>query len=341
MGACPRSLLAAVVVVGIGSGSCSSSARDGRPSPVWPPATVASPAQIEWLTSFDHLQPRGGGRFFRAIAGAGSNDVRWQLARPTAVAIRDNRVAVVDTGTASAFTADIDGERAVRLELPPATVPVAVAAPYDGDGWVVVDGPTGTVLRFDDRGGLERTVVPQTEIGRCGGATATRNGDVVLTDALAGTVIRIRPDGSVRAVSGGPGIDVGRFNRPTAVTEAADGSVWVLDALNFRVQRLDADLRPLTSFGAHGDGSGHLALPKGLAVDRDGHVYVSDAQFDLVQVFDAEGRLLLSFGERGDQPGQFWTPAGLSFDRQGQLAVADAGNGRVQVMRYRERGGTS
>jgi len=330
----------ATVIAATGTSGCSSSAPADRTGLVWPPTGIDSPGEIVWMGSFDRLRPRGGGKFFRAIAGASSDDVRWKLARPTSVAVRADRVGVVDTGGASAFAADIDGARAVRFQLPSGTVPVAIAATHDGDGWLVVDGPTASMLFFSDRGELQRSVEPQVEILRCAGAVATAGGDVVLTDAQAGLVVRLAPDGSVRAVAGGPGVESGRFNRPTAVAEGPDDSVWVLDALNFRVQRLTPDLEPLSMFGTHGDGSGHLALPKGLAVDPDGNVYISDAQFDLIQVFDDQGDLLLSFGARGDGPGQFWTPAGLAFDDRGHLAVADAGNGRVQVLRYRERGGT-
>ena len=330
----------ATVTTAMAVSGCSSTGSTDHADLVWPPAGLDSPGEIEWLGSFDRIRPRGGGRFFRALAGASSDDIRWKLARPSDVAIRGSRLAVVDTGTASAFAADLDGGRAVRFELPPGTVPVAVAASNDGEAWLVVDGPTATMLFFSDRGELERTVEPRTDVLRCAGVVVTRSGDVVLTDAEASVVVRLAPDGTVRALAGGPGVDPGRFNRPTAVAEGPDGSLWVLDALNFRVQRLTPDLDPLSTFGTHGDGSGHLALPKGLGVDPGGRVYISDAQFDLIQVFDDDGLLLLSVGARGDGPGQFWTPSGLSFDDQGHLAVADAGNGRVQVMRYRERGGT-
>lgn len=304
---------------------------------VWPPEAMESPGEVVWVGSIDEARPGGMGRFFRAVAGEEQKSSKWWFRRPTSVAVHERHMAVVDSGSGAVVLARTDGGQAKILDLPDGFLPVAVAVSHDGTSWFVADGLTGEVRRFDDQGRSTGDIQLRGEIIRCGGMTVAGDGDLLLTDVEAGEVLRVRPDGRVRARMGGKGVEPGRFNRPTAVVEDPDGTVWVLDALNFRIQHLDEGLRYLGHFGTHGDGSGHLALPRGLTVDPDGHLYVSDAQFDLIQLFDSEGRLLLTVGGRGDGVGEFWSPAGLACDGRGTVVVADAGNRRVQVLEYRKR----
>ncbi len=326
--------IALVMLLGAG---CLPSPAMGAEGPVWPPPSAEAPAEVAWQAIVDEFRPKGLGRIFRAVAGAERRQQTLPLPRPVAVALAKDRVFVVDTAMSWVIGGKTDGSAAIKLKLPDGVQPVAIASTPDGDQILVADRELGAVFAFDLKGALLGEVVGQDFVRRCGGIAVCANGDVLITDAEAGQVVRVSTGGLEVARSGGRGSGDGEFNTPTAVAEAPDGTVWVLDPFNFRVQQLDAKLQYLSQFGEHGDGSGHFALAKGLAIDPDGHLYVSDARFDAVQVFDQDGQLLLIIGGRGVGAGEFWTPGGLAIDRRGHMAVADTGNRRVQLMRYQRR----
>jgi DNA-binding beta-propeller fold protein YncE len=316
---------------------CLSSLSVGADPPVWPPVAASAPAEVEWQGMLTEFRPRGLGRIFRAVAGAERHQQSWAMPRPVAVALAGDRVFVVDTAMGWVIGGKRDGGSSVRLKLPDGFLPVALAATPDGDLILVADRDSGVVIAFEPKGALHGEVVAAGLVQHTGGIAVCANGDVVMTDANAGQVIRVRPGGPEIARSGSSGTGDGEFNTPTAVVEAPDGTIWVLDTFNFRVQQLDSELQYLSQFGQHGDGSGHFALAKGLAVDPDGHIYVSDARFDAVQVFDEDGQLLLVVGGRGFGQGEFWNPGGLAIDGRGRMAVADTGNRRIQLLNYQRR----
>ncbi len=316
---------------------CLSSPAVGADGPVWPPVASSAPAEVVWQGAIDDFRPKGLGRIFRAVAGAERQQQSWLMPRPVAVAVLNDRVFVVDTAMGWVIGGRHDGGAAVRLKLPDGFSPVALAAAKDGDLILVADREGGPVIAFEPKGDYHGEVVAAGLVRRCGGIAACADGDVVMTDADAGQVVRVGPDGLEVARSGSAGTGDGEFNTPTAVVEAPDGTIWVLDTFNFRLQQLDPELRFLSRFGEHGDGSGHFALAKGLAVDPDGHLYVSDARFDAVQVFDGSGRLLFVIGGRGFGPGELWNPGGLAIDGRGLMAVADTGNRRIQLLKYQRR----
>lgn len=326
--------MALVVLVAVG---CLSSPTAGADGPVWPPVAASAPAEVAWQGLVTEFRPKGLGRIFRAVAGAERQQQSWPMPRPVAVALSGDRVFVVDTAMGWVIGGKSDGGASVRLKLPDGFLPVALAAAPDGDRILVADRDSGSVIAFEPKGDLHGEVVAAGLIQRSGGIAVCANGDVVLTDAEAGQVVRVSTDGLEVARSGSSGTGDGEFNTPTAVVEAPDGTIWVLDTFNFRVQQFDPQLRYLSQFGQHGDGSGHFALAKGLAVDPDGHLYVSDARFDAVQVFDEDGQLLFIVGGPGFGPGEFWNPGGLAIDRRGRMAVADTGNRRIQLLNYQRR----
>lgn len=305
--------------------------------PVWPPSGASAPAEVAWESAVDELKPKGMGRIFRAVAGASKSSQHWELPQPVAVAQAGDRIYVVDTALGWVFGAKRDGGSAIRFRLPDDVRPVAVAASADGDRILVADRSSGAVLAFELKGDPLGEVVAGGLVERVGGLGVCGDGDLLITDAESGQVVRVGPDGLEVARTGRAGAGEGEFNTPTAVVEGPDGSIWVLDTFNFRVQQLDPELAFVSLFGSQGDGSGHFALAKGLAVDPDGHLYVSDARFDVIQVFDREGRLLLVVGGHGAGVGQFWNPAGIAIDGRGRIAVADTGNHRVQLLRYQPR----
>lgn len=319
--------------------ACASSPQPKGEEIVWPPASAGAPADVVWRGEIGVLKPRGAGKIFRALAGAGSGEQRGRFSRPVSVATCRDRMFVIDTALQEVIGCGFDGRGADRLPLPEGFFPVAVAG---GDDRVLVaDRSTGTVLAFDANGSPQGVAIAAGSVARCGGLAACANGDILLTDAEMGQVVRFTAAGREIGRVGRAGSGPGEFNSPTAVVEAPDATIWVLDTFNFRVQQLDDDLEPIGGFGDHGDGTGQIALAKGLAVDPDGHLYISDARFDVIQVFDSIGRLLFVIGNHGRDRGEFWNPAGISCDERGMIAVADTGNRRVQLLGYRQKGDRS
>lgn len=328
--------LATVVAAGLVV-ACASTPQQRATRPVWPPAGVVSPAEVVWLGSVSELTPKSASRVFRAIAGAGSEQHAWRMQQPVAIALLGQRVFAVDTALGEVLVSRTDGSAGFRLELPDGFTPVAVAADHRRQRVLVADREGGTVIGYDESGRPLGEVIGPGTVAQCGGVAVCANGDLVLSDAENGLVVRLSEDGLERFRAGTSGAELGEYNTPTAVVEGPDESIWVLDTFNFRVQRLEPDLTAIDTFGQHGDGSGQFALAKGLAVDPDGHLYVSDGRFDVIQVFDEDGQLLLIVGGHGSGAGEFWNPAGLGSDPDGNLVVADTGNRRVQLLRYQRR----
>lgn len=322
----------ALVVAG-----CASAPAPQSSSLVWPPPNVAAPAEVVWLGSVSELKPKGAGRVLRSIAGAGSGQQDWTMQQPVAVALLGKTVFAVDTALGEVVAFRRDGAGGFRLALPAGFTPVAVAADHRRQQLLVADREGGAVVAFDVSGKLLGEVIATGQVARCGGLAVCANGDIVLSDAASGVLVRLDGAGGETHRAGRPGTELGEYNTPTAVVEGPDESIWVLDTFNFRVQRLEPDLTAIDAFGEHGDGSGQFALAKGLGADPDGHLYVTDGRFDVMQVFDEEGRLLLVIGRHGSGSGEFWNPAGVAIGPDGEIVIADTGNRRVQLLRYQRR----
>ncbi len=196
--------------------------------------------------------------------------------------------------------ADAELKRVVRLD--------ATGRPIGAFGAGVLERPTG--LARDTVRGL--TYVADT------GAH-----DIKVFDDQRNLVRRL----------GGPGVEPGRFNRPTFLAMQGDALV-VSDTLNARVQVISTDGVPEREIGRRGIYVGNLVRPKGVATDRDGNVYVVEGYHDHLLVFDARGQLLLPIGGTGNGPGKFFLPGGVWSDGSDRIFLADVFNGRVVVFRY-------
>jgi DNA-binding beta-propeller fold protein YncE len=326
-----------LIALALATVGCASKPQPQASGLMWPPPDVAAPAEVVWLGSVSQLQPKGAGRVLRSIAGAGSDQQDWSMQQPVAVALLGKMVFAVDTALGEVMAFRRDGGGGIRLSLPEGFTPVAVAADPRRQRLLVADRTGGAVIGFDGSGKPLGEVVATGRVEQCGGIAVCANGDIVLSDAAKGVVVRLDGAGGETHRAGRPGTELGEYNTPTAVVEGPDESIWVLDTFNFRVQRLEPDLTAIDAFGEHGDGSGQFALAKGLGADPDGHLYITDGRFDVMQVFDDEGRLLLVIGRHGSGSGEFWNPAGVAIGPDGDIVVADTGNRRIQLLQYQRR----
>jgi len=253
-----------------------------------------------------------------ALPGAGAF---IRLVFPSALALRDNEMLIVDSGSARLYRADIALNTLIPIAGAPATPQTRVALGPDLSAFVL-DPAARRVLRFARDGRLIQTFRADDSLAAPTGFALTRSGSaVVIADRTlaqiaivgmaGGTVVplrALRPDG---AAAGG-----------AAAIAAGQDDLYLLDQAAGRVHRVGLDGLIRASFGAE------LAAPTLLEVDRFERVYVAEPQVGRIRVF-ADDRLVRT-----------WTAAELGVQRIGgiavdgsQLAVSDVGTGRVSLFR--------
>ncbi|MCO6435932.1 MAG: 6-bladed beta-propeller [Phycisphaerae bacterium] len=302
---------------------------------VWPaPPEQARIRYVGAISGSDDLKAsRSGAEVLQAALRGPRQPIRF--VSPHGVARGPNGLlAVTDGGIPGIHLINLD-ERTHTLVTGWADqhfqVPVGVT--FAGDRVLVADAARGEVVEVTADGSFVRAI-GSIELSRPVGVTwMPSRGELFVVDGGADAILVFDEAGRYLRTVGGPGVEPGKFNRPTHV--AAQGEVLlVADAAGFRVQLLDPMGNALSVFGQKGDGAGDFSLPKGVAFDRGGHVYVVDAQFENVQIFDRRGRLLLAFGQEGSGMGEFSLPAGIAIDNADRIWIADAGNRRIQVFDF-------
>jgi len=264
--------------------------------------------------------------------GRSGNSGSEMFQRPYGTAFDGNNLLVADPGAGTVLRISAAGRTTSASGfLLDAPVGIGVCP----DGIVVSDPPAGSVLLLDKKLQLRR-VMAENLLRPTGIACIGERVFVVETGAHR--LLELLPGGP-RVVTGGRGLEEGRFNFPTAL--ASDGkTLWVGDTLNGRVQQIDPDSGAvMSSFGKSGDAPGNMPRIKGIAVDTAGHIWVSDALLDQVALYDRGGSYLMSIGRRGSAPGEMNFPAGLAASGDGRVAVADSMNRRIQIFSPVETGG--
>jgi len=244
--------------------------------------------------------------------------------RPYGVAFDGEDLLVADPGAGRILRFDAKGKISRSAEgLSPTPMSVSVCS----DGIMVSDSSTGSVLLLDKKLHLRRILAEGLK-RPTGTACIGERHFVVETGAHR--LVELFP-GAPRVISGGRGVEAGRFNFPAAL--ATDGRcLWVGDTLNGRVQQIDPDSgEVLNAFGQTGDAPGNMPRIKGIAVDAAGDIWISDALLDQLSLYDHSGSYLMSVGRRGPASGELSFPAGLAADKNGRVAVADSLNRRIQI----------
>ncbi len=313
------------------------------PGPIFPEVTPP----IEWPPPPDPPRIRYVGEL-RGEADLGRQAAGWAavqevfagprpqvaFSRPVAVAVSGDVVFVADTGLGVVHRLNL-AAREYRLlrgnPEDPLRVPIGLAV--GDDHLVVADRGRAAVEVFALSGDWQRTQRWPELAAPVAVAWDAERRLFWLADAAAHACWSTTDLHALGPQVGGGGVDLGRFNFPTALAPHPTAGLLVVDAMNFRIQRFPTD-GPATAFGKKGNAAGDFSLPRGVAVDGEGHIYVVDSQFENVQIFDAHGRLLMAFGEGGEGRGQFSLPSGIAIDTRDLIWIADAGNHRVQVFQY-------
>jgi DNA-binding beta-propeller fold protein YncE len=155
------------------------------------------------------------------------------------------------------------------------------------------------------------------------GLAADDDGNVFVTDGLAGRVYRLTENGELSVVAE-------NLDMPSAIALAEDGSLIVANTGAHTIVRLTQDGKTELIAGTpnqsgFADGTAAQArfnAPIGVAVRSDGAVLVADTYNDRVRIIDVSGQVqTLAAG--------FDTPCGLAVHGDGTIYVAETGNHRI------------
>jgi hypothetical protein len=278
------------------------------PTPPIPP-TPSGPAHtgatllVPWRTvTGGFLAPPGAP--FGAAARSGTGAFVRLLA-PTAVALRDNDLLVVDSGAGRVWRADLALQTMSAITGAPSAPGTGVALGPDLSAWIQ-DRGAHQILRFARDGRLLQTyrAGPMTD-AIAGFALADAGATLLVADGGQRQWLELRPVGSIALPvplrhPGGIGV------RGVDGLAVAGSSIYVLDRLAGEVHVARRDGLVTASFGR-----GELKQPVALAADAGGRVFVQDAQDQSVTLLQA------------GLPPQVFTAAQLGVQVIGGIAVQE------------------
>lgn len=247
-----------------------------------------------------------------------------RLVFPSAVAVRDNELVIVDSGAGRVYRCDIALNTLTPIAGAPATPQTRVALGADLSAYVL-DAAARRVLRFARDGRLLQTFRSDAAAAEpIDFALAANGASLLLVDrTLAQVAVFGMAGGTViplRAVRG-DGVPAGGASAIAVGRE----DMYLLDVGAGLVHRVGADGAIRASFGRS-----QLVAPSALGVDRFERVYVADPAAGLIRVFD-DGVAVraLSASSLGVQR---IGGIGVTGD---ELAVSDSAMGQVAVFRLR------
>jgi len=291
-----------------------------------PPLPGDEPILTYWETIYGGLVgSRGaGGKILDVVTGGEF----VAFSRPTAIAMRDNWLYVVDMGLELVVRIDRVSQRVERLlELKGVTkdevADIYVAADRS---FYLADTFGSRVLHFNAKGRLLRTFQNKLNLVRpvaIGENPAT--GEILVADSEFDHILLFGADGTLLAAVGGRGNEPGQFLNVTTMARGPDG-FYVGARVGQRIQALSSAGDYLYSFP-----QGTVVFPLAMAADDDFRVFVGDYLDNSIKVYE-RGRFVASIGHTGVEPGLFKRITDLWVDR-GFLYVADSLNSRIQVLR--------
>lgn len=145
------------------------------------------------------------------------------------------------------------------------------------------------------------------------------NGDIAVSDAMLGVVVRLNTKGEPVGMMGG-----GVLKRPTGLAfDRERGLLFVADTVACDIKVFDQSGQLVKTIGGPGEDYGQLNAPTHLAYANK-RLYVSDTLNSRIQVFDADGRWVDSLGERGLYVGNLTRPKGVAVDAAGVVYVMES-----------------
>ena len=297
---------------------------------VWPSAP--EPARIEFITAFSNAQDLGIEKsIFQKVLDFFTGGDDQNLARPYAIAVFENRLAIADPDASVVHLYNLTKQTYNRIESAgdhQFESPISVAV--DNQRLFIADSKTNKVFVLDTANQLQHVI---EGFSRPTSLTVNPSQQrLFIADTLAHEVVAYDQAGNYLFKIGDRGEDDLEFNYPSHLA-SSENKLFVNDTMNFRVQVLDSNGQHISTFGKQGDASGYLTQSKGIAVDSDGHIYIADALANRIQIFTQRGEFLLEFGNTGRGDGEFQMPTGLAVWND-KIFVADSYNQRIQVFQY-------
>lgn len=220
-------------------------------------------------------------------------EVRWRvsddLAHPAGIGVDPDGVWIADTGNHRlVLLAAQDGRQLAEIELDEDLEPVDVCVAEGGLLWIAAPAQD-QILVMDTAGTVQldlRELDGQPLQGPRGLVT-DGDGGVYVAEVLAGRVLHIADDGTLRGTFGSWGPGAGRFYKPKDIVELADGAMAVVDSHKGAAQILEPDgtFRQLLSNATE---PLLFDFPIGVAA-HEGSLYVADAGAATVYRLDARG----------------------------------------------------
>lgn len=145
------------------------------------------------------------------------------------------------------------------------------------------------------------------------------NGDIAVSDALLGAVVRLNNKGEP---IGHLGAD--RLKRPTGLAfDRERGLLFVADTVANDIKVFDGSGNVVNTFGSPGEDKGQFNAPTHLAFSGR-QLYVSDTLNSRIQVFDRDGRYVRDIGERGLYVGNLTRPKGVAIGDAGIIYIVES-----------------
>jgi DNA-binding beta-propeller fold protein YncE len=177
----------------------------------------------------------------------------------------------------------------------------------------VFDEQAGQLDVWDRAQGLKNFVSP---VGVALGA----QGEVLVSDAELGLVVRLAADGNPVGTIG-----AGLLRRPTGIArDAKSGWLYVADTQAHDVKVFDGSGALVRTIGERGEDGGQFNYPTYVSLAR-GELYVTDSMNARVQVFDAgSGQYRREVGKRGLFVGNLVRPKGVAVDSESNVYVIES-----------------
>jgi len=297
-----------------------------------PPDTKKAMPLLEFVESIDggviHFKSELLHGFMQPLIGVD----RLQLMRPTAVAVRDGYMYVVDMGLDLVVRFDLVTKIAEPLVELSGITKGEVADIFVGRdrSFYLTDTEGARVLHFSARGKLKRTLKNRLNMGYPVAVyEEDATGNIYVADGFFDHVLIFNQLGELFTSVGGRGNDPGEFLNITAMALGPDG-FYIGARVGQHVQVLKENGEYLYSLE-----QGSLVFPLGMAATDDARVYVSDYWDNSIKVFE-RGLFVDSVGGTGVTPGKFKRITDL-YLYKGLLYAVDSLNGRVQVFRIPDK----
>jgi sugar lactone lactonase YvrE len=272
--------------------------------------------RIQFLTSFSSDVDLGrSSSFVDFVTGRPTGPS--PLVKPYGLALREGKLYVCDTMTASIEVFDLEKKKARYLKPKgEGRLQVPINIHFDQDGTIyVTDTGRDQIVIFDK---------DEKYVSAMGVKDEMKPSDVAITPDrlyvadLKDHCVKVYGKADHKllfTIPRDPKATEGKLFSPTNLSIDKQGRLLVSDTGAFVVQVYDLEGKYIRRIGQQGVAPGLFARPKGVATDREGRIYVVDASTQVVQLFDTEGKLLMFFGSPGNSTqGELYLPAGIDVD---------------------------